>query len=35
MTSPQNAGLGKHANDIREGYAETTSGIQDCIHTPQ
>lgn len=26
MASPQNASLGKHANDIREGYAETTLG---------
>lgn len=33
MASPQNASLGKHANDFWEGYSESTLGTQDCkIH---
>lgn len=33
MVSPQNASLGKHANNFREGYGESTLGTQDFIHT--
>lgn len=35
MASPQNASLGKHANDFREGYVKSTLGTQNCIHSPQ
>lgn len=35
MASPQNASLGKDADDFRKGYAESTLGTEDCIHTPQ
>lgn len=35
MASPQNSSLGKHANEIIEGCAETTLGTHNWIHTPQ
>lgn len=31
MAAPQNASLGKHANDLREGYAESTVGTQPAF----